>query len=115
MNIKNAMVMVIAAGTAFGHVEVEAASGKAGLNACVSALAREISESQGAGVNVRLDEDIKAGRNRLLYPTTFLLDAVNPANEEIVAKVNCTVDTQGKVRKFVVLSDEAPVARLRKL
>jgi len=115
MNIKNALVMVVASGTTFGHVDAEAASGTAGLNACVSALAREISESQGAGVNVRLDEDTKAGRKRLLYPTTFFLDALNPANEEIVAKVNCTVDTRARVRRFVVLPNDAPVARLRKL
>jgi hypothetical protein len=113
MKAKNAMAMMFAVGAALAHTGAEAASGEAGLNACVSELAKEISKAQGYGVDVRLDEDVRAGKRSLETTTTFFLDARDAANEQVVAKVNCTVDKRAKIRKFVVLPDDAPLAENR--
>ena len=113
MKARNALAMIFAVGTVFAHTGAEAASGEAGLNACITELAKEISESQGSGVDVRLDEDTRASKRRLERTTTFFLDARDPSNEEVVAKVNCTVDRWAKIRKFVVLPEDAPLAEHR--
>lgn len=113
MKAKNALAMLFTMGTVFAHTGAEAASGEAGLNACMTKLAKEISESQGSGVDVRLDEDTRPSKRRLEHTTTFFLDARDSANEEVVAKVNCTVDTRAKIRKFVVLPEDAPLAEHR--
>jgi len=115
MKAKNTLAMACALATAFVNVGAEAASGKMGLDACISELAREISEAQGAGVNVRISEDTKVSKRRLDHATTFFLDAREPGDGEIVTKVNCTVDRHAKVRKFVVLPDDAPAAEIRVL
>lgn len=113
MKARNAIAVIFAVGAVFAHTGAEAASGQAGLNACIDKLAKEISESQGSGVDVRLDEDTKASKRRLEHATTFFLDARDSSSEEVVAKVNCTVDRRAKIRRFVVLPEDAPLAQHR--
>jgi hypothetical protein len=108
--------MFVASGVAvamLAHPGAEAASGREGLEACVQALTRTLSESQGAGVNARISEDSTAHDRRLESPTLFSLDARDSRDGEIVYKADCVVNSRGEVQRLVKLPLDAPSAEIR--
>ena len=115
MNGKNMLVMVCAMGASLLHAGAEAASARDGLEACVSALAKEISDAQGAGVEARISDDSRYGRGHLGSRTIFYLDAKDPGSAEVVLKADCVVNAQGQVRSLTRLPADAPEAAERSL
>jgi hypothetical protein len=115
MNGKRALITVCAVAASFSHVNADAASGMDGLEACASALAREISTEQGAGLQVRISDDSIVPNYRLNNYTLFHLDARDPRTREIVAKMDCSVDARARVKRLVRLPDDAPDAADRSL
>lgn len=108
--------MIMAAGVAVAaltHPAAEAASGRDGLEACVEALAKRISETQGAGVNARISEDSTGFGRRLESPTLFSLDARDSSDGEVVFKADCIVNSRGQVQRLVELPEDAPTAEVR--
>lgn len=115
MNGKNALALACAAAASMLPPAAEAASARDGLEACVSALSREMSDAQGMGVEARISEDSLVGRGRLSGRTKFYLDARDSRSEDIVFKADCVVNSRGKVRKLTTLPEDAPDAEERSL
>ena len=110
------IVFVACAVAAAGfHPGAEAASGQDGLEACVAALAQEISESQGAGVNARISEDSHVPDGRLGLRNTYHLDAYDTGGSDTVIKADCVVDSRAEVKRLVRLPADAPTAEERSL
>jgi hypothetical protein len=74
---KRVVFVACAVAAAGFHPGAQAASGKDGFEACVAALAQQISEAQGAGVNVRISEDSRVHARRLDRRNTYYLDAAS--------------------------------------
>lgn len=115
MNAGKTLAMLCLVTTSFMHPVAHAASGMEGLEACASALARELSTAQGAGIQVRVSDESLVPTRRLDNRTTYHLDARDPRNNEIVARVDCNVDARARVRSLVRLPDDAPDAAERSL
>jgi len=115
MNGKKAMVCAAAVAASILSISVEAASGQDGLEACVSALTKELSSAQGSAVAARISEDSHVPTRRLDNVTTYHLDARDSANNGIVARMDCVVDDKGRVKRLVKLPDDAPDADIRSL
>ena len=115
MNGKNTLVTACAVAASLLHTGAEAASARDGLEACVSALTKEISEAQGSGVEARISDDTRAGRGALGGRTIFYLDARDPRTQEIVLKADCIVNSRGRVSSMTRLPDDAPEAAVRSL
>lgn len=107
--------MACAVAASFMHLSADAASGKDGLEACASALALELSNDQGTGVQVRISDDSIVSSRRLEHRTRYHLDARDPLSQEIVAKVDCDVDSWARVKNLVRLPEDAPEALERSL
>lgn len=114
MNGKRTLGMVCAVAGSFMNLNADAASGMEGLEACASALARELANDQGSAVEVRISDESVAGR-RLHDRTTYFLDARDPRSQEIVAKADCSVDKRARVQSLVRLPNDAPEASVRSL
>ena len=115
MNVKNTLALALAAAASMPHPAAEAAPARIGLESCVSAMTREISEVQGKGVEARISEDSRYGRSRLADRSVFHLDARDPRTEEIVMKAECVVNSRGEVRSLITLPKDAPDAEERSL
>ena len=115
MKCSKTLAVVCAVATSFVNLGAEAASGMEGLEACASALAREMSTAQGAGIQVRISEESLVPERRLSTRTTYHLDARDPRNNEVVARADCAVDARARVKSLVRLPDDAPDAAVRSL
>jgi hypothetical protein len=115
MKARKTLAMMCAAATSFIHLGADAASGMDALEACASALAREMSTAQGAGIQVRISDDSVAPSRRLDARAIYHLDARDPRSNEIVAKADCAVDSRARVKSLVRLPDDAPEAAERSL
>lgn len=110
------IVFVACAVAAAGfHPGAEAASGKDGLAACVAALAQQISEAQGTGVNARISENSRVPAGRLNRRNTYFLDARDAGDSGLVVKADCVVNARAEVEKLVRLPADAPAAEERSL
>lgn len=112
---KRILFVACAVAAAGIHPGAEAASGQDGFEACVAALAKEISEAQGAGVNVRISEDSRVHARRLDRRNTYFLDAHDARDRDLVVKANCVVDARAEVKSLVRLPADAPEAAERSL
>ena len=115
MNTKKTMALACAALASMPYPAAEAASARTGLESCVSALTKEISDVQGVGVEARISEDSRYGQSRLEGRSTFHLDARDPRSQEIVLKAACVVNSRGEVRRLITLPADAPEAAERSL
>lgn len=115
MNAKNTLALACAALASMPHPAAEAASARTGLESCVSALTKKISDVQGVGVEARISEDSRFGRSRLEGRSTFHLDARDPRSEEVVMRADCVVNSRGEVRSLIMLPKDAPDADERSL
>ena len=115
MKGKSTIGMVCVVATSLVHMSAEAASGKAGLDACVTALVKEMSVNQGSAVQARISGDSWVPNKRLGSNTMIHLDARDPSNQEIVAKADCVVNSRAKVKDLIMLPEDAPEATVRSL
>lgn len=81
------------------------------MGACAEALSSEISGDELAW---RLDAD-SIGGGRLRGREVYHLDARNSANDEVVARADCVVDSRARVKSLKTLPLDAPDARERAL
>ncbi|MEJ8568650.1 hypothetical protein [Elongatibacter sediminis] len=89
-----------------------AASGEAGLQACVDALMSEVSATNGAPVNHRMRRAIP-GIKPLGRRTTFHVDAVDPVTQRVVARADCVVNSRAQVLQLTPIENSAPGAPVR--
>ena len=94
-------------------LNAENTSGQAGLNACASALAKNLETVQGRPVAYNLDLDTKINNDKLKVRETFYLDAKAPNSDKVIARANCTVNDDAEVLMLVVLPLDAAQARNR--
>jgi hypothetical protein len=73
------------------------------LEACADAMVSDLSDSRGVELDYRLDDASKGSGRRLEYPGTFHLDAKDPRSMEVVARIDCYVDSHARVRRVVSL------------
>ncbi|MGK2926507.1 MAG: hypothetical protein ACSLE2_12900 [Lysobacterales bacterium] len=112
---KRILFVACAVAAAGIHPGAEAASGQDGFEACVAALAREISETQGAGVNVRISEETRVHARKLDRRNVYFLDARDALGSDHVVKADCVVDARGAVKSLERLPADAPEAAERSL
>jgi hypothetical protein len=112
---KRILFVACAVAAAGIHPGAEAASGQDGFEACVAALAREISETQGAGVNVRISEETRVHARKLDRRNVYFLDARDAMGSDQVVKADCVVDARGTVKSLERLPADAPEAAERSL
>jgi hypothetical protein len=115
MTGKRIVFVACAVAAAGFHPGAGAATGNDGFEACVAALAQQISETQGAGVNVRISENSRVHAHRLDRRNTYFLDARDARDPELVVKADCVVDAQAEVKSLVRLPADAPAAEERSL
>lgn len=96
-------------------LNLQAATELDAMNACASALAAEIGDTQGAPVSFRISENSSHSSTLLRGSTTFYLDASTPESDEIVARADCEVDAQGQVKNLKQLHLNSFQARRRSL
>jgi hypothetical protein len=92
-----------------------AAKGEDGLEACVSALVKDLSDAQDYPMQATISEDSFVAEERLGRRTRIHLDARDPVSREIVAKADCIVNRHAEVVRLERLPDEAPEAKVRSL
>jgi hypothetical protein len=105
--------LVLTTASLLAPLNVQAATELDALNACASALAAEIGETQGAPVGYRFSEGTRESSVLLKGITTFYLDATSPQSGEIVARADCRVDAAGEVRDLRQLHLNSSNARVR--
>jgi hypothetical protein len=115
MNGRKTALWVCAAAASLLSMSVEAASGQDGLEACVGALATELSSARGSAVQARISEDSKVSARRLGEVTIYHLDARDSGGSDVVARMECVVDSHGRVKRLVKLPIDAPDAAARSL
>jgi len=109
-------VIAVAALAAFSFpTAAQAAKGADGLEACVSALVKDLSSAQDFPMQATISEDSFVAEERLGRRTLIHLDARDPVSREIVVKADCVVNRQAEVIRLERLPDEAPEAEVRSL
>jgi hypothetical protein len=74
-----------------------AATGQVGLQACADALVSELSISNGTPVNYRMDAANEDFERKLQSREVFSLYARESQSSELVSRMDCVVNSRGKV------------------
>lgn len=93
-------------------VPADAASGRAGLDACVEALMEELAKTNGAPVGFSMRR-ADPGMKPLGRRTTFHVDAMDPKTNRVVARADCVVDSRAEVLELTPVPVSAPPAPRR--
>ena len=116
MNGKRTMGWICAVTASVMTMSASAAPEQAGLQACVDAMAVKLAAAQGGyPVVARISEESLVSKRRLGLSTTFNLDAYTVGSNDVVARMDCTVNARGKVLRLVRLPDHSPEAKTRSL
>lgn len=113
MKFRFRKTVLVSALTLVLPVSSQAATEGQALDACARALASDIGESQGSEVSYHIGDGSSNSSVSLRGFSTFHLDAANPKTSEIVAKVDCTVNSNGEVVKMKMLHLNALSAEQR--
>lgn len=95
------------------HLNASLAGNQEALDACAAALVEQLSAEQGAPMVYNLDPDSKAGKGDLKRRQVIHLDARDPESREVVARVDCVLDSRANVKKLIEVPIDAPDAGLR--
>lgn len=79
----------------------EAATRTAGLNACADALVNKLSVENGAPLGFQLGADSEQSNAQMSNRELYQLDVRDPNTQEVVARAQCVVDRQARVRQLV--------------
>jgi hypothetical protein len=95
----------------------QASSGHIGLEACADALVSELSASNGSAVNYQLDPANEDMDRKLQSLELFSLYARDPSSSELVSRMDCVVNNNGKVIRLTnkPLSDEEITKQVSKV
>ena len=92
---------------------VEAWADEHELNICARVLTQQIALAQGAPVDYRIDEDSTTTGRGHNPGSTWHLDARHPKTNEVVARIDCTVDSRDRVLRLTEVPLAANDAHLR--
>ena len=97
--------------------QTHAATGQIGLQACADALANELSISKGTPVNYRMDAANEGFDRKLQSREVFNLYARDPQSSELVSRMDCVVNSKGKVIRLTnkPLDDKAAGKQVSKV
>lgn len=104
MKLENLLTTCAAVSLLAAPAVADAATERDGLEACVRALAADLGDAQGAPVRYRIGDGSSTSLRRLARRTTFHIDARDAERSEIVARVDCIVDSRAGVKKLTILS-----------
>lgn len=91
----------------------QATSGQAGLDACAEAMIADMAAAQGAPMVYNLDPSNTRIKGSLKMREIIHLDAKDPNSDEVVARVDCVVNSRAEVKELIRVPLEAPDARYR--
>ena len=103
MHSKTLVTMSITAIVACMPITSEARVDKRGLAACAEAMTEQLSSAQGAPVEYRLNTQRPARALRTRNAGVWHLDAKHPETKEVVARVDCRVDSRARVTQLMVV------------
>lgn len=106
---KTSLILALAATPIFAH----ATSGEAGIDACAAAMVSELADNQGAPMVYNLDPESNTTNSRLKRREVIHLDARDPNSQEIIARVDCVIDSNARVRKLIQVPVDGPDAQFR--
>jgi len=84
-----------------------ATTARTGLEACADALVSELSISNGSDVSYRLDLDTADFDRKLQSPERISLYARDPQSSELVSKMDCVVNSRGRVIRLTNMPMDA--------
>ena len=90
-----------------------ASSSQDGLDACAEAMVNDLATTQGAPMVYNLAPESKSGKGRLGRRQVFHLDAMSADGEEVVARMDCVVNSNAEVTQLTIVPLDAKEARLR--
>ncbi len=113
--MNNTKIISIGCALAMSMVPVStyAASAQAGLEACMDALVNELASDSSVATNYHLDPDSRDSKSRLGRREVFHLDARDSESRAIVARADCIVDKEARVRRLTSVPLNADDARER--
>ena len=97
MHSKTLFTMSFAAVVACMPVNSEARADRNGLEACAEAMTEQLSSAQGASLDFRLDEGPATTGLRTKTSGVWYLDARHPVTDEVVARIDCRVNSRAQV------------------
>lgn len=97
MNSRKTVLLGIAAVAAMAPFYTHASTGHIGLQACAEALATELSISSGSSVDFQLDISQDNFDRKLKKRELISLYARDPQSNELVSRMDCMVDSRGRV------------------
>lgn len=87
----------IASAIAATPVKTEARADRNGLEACARAMTEQLSATHGSPVDYRLDEGPATTGLKSSTGGTWYLDARHPESREVVARIDCRVNSRSQV------------------
>ncbi|MBT8070270.1 MAG: hypothetical protein KJO80_07540 [Gammaproteobacteria bacterium] len=86
---------------------------QAGLEACAEAMVNDLATRQNSPMVLNLDPSSKGGKGKLRRREVFHLDAVNPDDEAVVARMDCVVNYKAEVTQLITVPLDGENARVR--
>ena len=102
MNSKKRILVSCTVAISMVPFHTNAATGKIGLEACADALANELSTSSKT-VTYQLDSANEGLKRRLDKHEIISLYARNPQSSELVSRMDCIVNSKGRVVRLITL------------
>jgi hypothetical protein len=106
-------VMSFAAAVAVAPSTSEARADRDGLEACAAALTDQLASAQGAPVDFRFNDRSHAVSRRGASAGIWYLDAKHPETQEVVARIDCRVNSRAQVVSLEAVPLSANDARTR--
>jgi len=101
MNHNKVFTFTCALAIAMAPLASEAATRTDGLNACADALVNKLSVDNGAPLSFQLDAGSENSNAQMSKREHYHLDVRDPNTHEVVARAQCVVDRQARVRQLV--------------
>jgi hypothetical protein len=113
MNSKTIIAISCAIAVTGAPVKSQARADKSGLKACATAMTEQLTAAQGAPVDYRLEEGPATTGQRGANAGVWYLDARDARTQEVVARINCYVNSRAQVTRLTEVPLSANDARLR--
>lgn len=107
MNSKKKFLIKCTVAMSMAPFHTHATTGQVGLEACADALVSELSLSNGTAVSYQLDSANEGFDRKMQSLELISLYARDPQSSELVSKMDCVVNSKGRVIRLTKLSLEA--------
>ena len=108
MNSKKKLLAKCTFAMAMVPFHTHATTGHVALEACADALASELSSSNGSAVSYQLDSANEGFDRKMQSVERISLYARDPKSSELVSKMDCVVNSRGRVIRLTNMPLEAP-------